>query len=64
MPAVLRLVTAHTVTPMLYTAFREVPIPDGGAEQLRSAFETSSRWSLAQSGELPRLVSLFEEKAP
>src|ERR1051326_5135860 len=60
--SVLRLANAHTVAPMLYTAFREVPIPDGVAEHLRSAFETSARWSLAQSGELTRLVRIFEEK--
>ena len=60
--AVLRLANAHTVTPMLYNAFRETPIPDAVAEQLRSAFETSVRWSLAQSGELTGLVGLFEEK--
>ena len=60
--AVLWLANAHTVTPMLYNAFRETPIPDAVAEQLRSAFETSVRWSLAQSGELTGLVGLFEEK--
>ena len=59
----LRLAAAHAVTPMLYTALREVSIPHAVAEELRFGFESSAAWSLAQSGELARLVGLFEERA-
>ena len=59
----LRLAAAHAVTPMLHTALRKVSIPHVVAEELRSRFERSGVLSLAQSGELARLVGLFEEHA-
>lgn len=60
-PALLQLSDAHAVTPMLYSALRDTPIPPDFAEQLRSQFENSVRQSLAQSGELARLAGLFGE---
>ncbi len=60
-PVLLQLSDAHAVTPMLYSALRETPIPQSFAEHLRSRFENSVRQSLAQSGELARLAELFEK---
>ena len=60
-PVLLRLSDAHAITPMLDSALRDSPIPQVFAEQLRSRFENSVRYSLAQSGELVRLAELFEK---
>ena len=60
-PVLLRLSDAHAITPMLDSALRDSPIPQVFAEQLRSRFEDSVRYSLAQSGELVRLAELFEK---
>ena len=60
-PALLRLAQAHAVTPMLYSALRDVPAPQEFAQQLRSSYETSALKSLTQSGELTRLAEKFEE---
>ena len=57
----LDLAKAHAVTPMLYAALREVPLPDDIAAELRARFQSSVQWSLAQSAELARLTALLEE---
>src|SRR5437016_2947007 len=57
----LRLASDHAVTPILYSVFRDVPLPDGIATELRSAFESSVQWSMAQSGELARLAALLDQ---
>jgi Uncharacterised nucleotidyltransferase len=59
----MRLSSAHAVTPLLYRALRAVPIPQHAAEDLRSAFEKNARWNLALSAELCRLSELFEQHA-
>jgi len=57
----LDLAKAHAVTPMLYAALREVPLPDDIAAELRARFQNSVQWSLTQSAELARLTALLEE---
>ena len=57
----LRLASDHAVTPMLYSVLRDVPLPERIATELRSAFETSVQWSMAQSGELAGLAALLAE---
>jgi Uncharacterised nucleotidyltransferase len=57
----MRLATAHSVTPILYRALRSVPIPLLAAESLRRAFEENTGWNLALSGELCKLAELFKE---
>ena len=59
--ALVRLASAHAVTPMLYAALREVSMPDAIAAELRSGYESSVQRSLAQSGELARLSALLEK---
>jgi hypothetical protein len=59
----MRLSTAHAVTPMLYRALRSIPIPQHADESFRSAFEANTRRNLALSAELCRLAELFEEHA-
>ena len=59
--ALVRLASAHAVTPMLYAALREVSMPDAIAAELRSGYESSVQRSLAQSGELARLSGLLEK---
>ena len=55
------LASAHAVMPMLYAALREVPLPDDIGAELRTRFQSSVQWSLAQSAELARLTALLEE---
>lgn len=57
----MRLSSAHAVTPMLYRALGSVPMPQHAAESFRSAFEENTRWNLALSGELCTLAELFKE---
>ena len=61
---VLRLASAHAVTPMVYSALREAAlgIPEPIAADLRSAFEASVRWSLALGAELSGVAGLLEEQ--
>jgi len=59
----LRLAAAHAVIPMLYSAMRDVPIPDGAAEELRRGIDRSAAWTLMQSRELAHLGGLFEQHA-
>ncbi len=59
----LRLSEAHTVTPMVYKALRDLPIPDAAAKRLRSTYEVSVASSLAQSGELARVASLLQQQS-
>jgi hypothetical protein len=58
--ALLQLASAHAVTPMLYTALQNVPIPDNAAAELRLGFESSARWSLALSAELAQVAGFLE----
>src|SRR5262249_17631482 len=60
-PVLLQLADAHAVTPILYTALRDQPLPPPFGGQLRSRFENSVRQSLAQTAELARLAALFDE---
>src|SRR5437867_13196643 len=59
----LRLAAAHAVIPMLYSAMRDVPIPDGAAEELRVGIDRSAARTLMQSRELAVLLGLFEQHA-
>jgi Uncharacterised nucleotidyltransferase len=59
----MRLSSAHAVTPMLYRGLESVPIPQPAADSLRAAFERNTRWNLTLSAELCRLAESFEEHA-
>jgi hypothetical protein len=59
----MRLSSAHAVTPMLYRGLESVPIPRPDADRLRAAFERNTRWNLTLSAELCSLAESFEEHA-
>jgi hypothetical protein len=59
----MRLSSAHAVTPLLYRALLSAPIPQHAAESLRSRFEANAQWNLALSAELRSLTESFEEHA-
>src|ERR1044072_6441925 len=59
--ALLELADAHEVIPLVYPCLSGFAIPASAAADLRSAFETSVRWSLAQSAELIRLTLFCNE---
>jgi hypothetical protein len=59
----MRLSSAHAVTPMLYRTLSSVEIPQHAAQAFRSAFEENARWNLALSAELCGLSELFKEHA-
>ena len=57
----MRLATAHAVTPILYRALGSLPLPEHEAQHFRAAFEANARWNLALSGELCKLADLLNE---
>jgi hypothetical protein len=59
----MRLSSAHAVTPLLYRALASVPLADHVARSFRLALEENTRWNLALSAELCRLAELFNQHA-
>ena len=57
-----RLSTAHAVTPILYRALRSIPIPQHADESFRLAFEANTRRNLALSAELCRLADCLRTR--
>jgi hypothetical protein len=56
----LDLADAHAVTPMLFEAVKDDPIPEAGRRRLREDVRRATEWSMAQTGELIRLAAFFE----
>src|SRR5689334_21638206 len=59
--SLIRLAVDHVVVPMLYDATSNIAIPEATRRELRVRYESSVKYSLAQSAALVRAAELLEQ---